>query len=251
MRDKIKEITNLKQFHVCMIGTIIFIILFITGVMALKYNVEGETNLPFDLTKVSIISNVEGIDNTEDTQNKWNLKVNQNNDIYLYIKKNDNYKETEIIDSIKLDNFKIEESPKVGQLKLYKPDNSVETNIFINKEENEVDSIEYEGNLDANIKDLKIANQGGLVIFRFANCGIGDYISNDDEEIKHSELLKKLSVNNEDLKFKISFDMYINLNSKKSYKANIKLELPVKDVVDNGVQNEEITDFDNVIFKRV
>lgn len=251
MRDKIKEITNLKQFHVCMIGTIIFIILFITGLMALKYSVEGETNLPFDLTKISIISNVEGIDNTEDTQNKWNLKVNQNNDIYLYIKKNDNYKETEIIDSIKLDNFKIAESPKVGQLKLYKPDNNVETNIFSNKDENEVDSIEYEGSLEASIKDLKIANQGGLVIFRYANCNIGDYISNDDEEIKHSELLKKLSVNNDDLKFKISFDMYINLNSKKSYKTNVKLELPVKDVVDNGVQNEEITDFDDVIFKRV
>ena len=92
-----------------MVIFIIVIILFIAGVISLKYNVEGEANLPFELSKISIISSVEGTDN-EDAQNKWNLTVNQNNDIYLYIKKNDNYKNTEIIQSIVLDNFNIQQS---------------------------------------------------------------------------------------------------------------------------------------------
>ena len=90
MRENIRRLLNTKEFHIGMVIFIIVIILFIAGVISLKYNVEGEANLPFELSKISIISSVEGTDN-EDAQNKWNLTVNQNNDIYLYIKKNDNY----------------------------------------------------------------------------------------------------------------------------------------------------------------
>ena len=89
MRDKISKIMNTKYFHVCMIIFMMLIILFTVAVIALKYSVEGETNLPFDLSKISIISNVEGVD-IENSTDKWNLSVNQNNDIYLYIKKNNN-----------------------------------------------------------------------------------------------------------------------------------------------------------------
>ena len=80
MKEKLKLIINTKQFHVCVVATIIIFILFVVGVVSLKYNVEGEENPPFSLSKVSIISNIEGND-VEDAQNKWNLKANQNNDI--------------------------------------------------------------------------------------------------------------------------------------------------------------------------
>ena len=75
--------------------------------------------------------------------------------------------------------------------------------------------------------------------------------SNDDGEINHNELLKKLSVNYDDLKFEVSFDININLDSKKSYKANMKLELPIGNVVDDGIQSKENTDLENIIFKRI
>ena len=104
-----------------MVLVIIFAILFIAGIISLKYNVEGEGTPPFNLSKISIISNIDGTD-TEDTENKWNLEVNQNNDIYLYIKKNENYKYTETISSVVINNFNIVKSPSVGQLKLFKPD---------------------------------------------------------------------------------------------------------------------------------
>lgn len=250
MKEKIKQIINTKQFHIIMVLFIIFAILFVVGVISLKYNVEGEGNLPFNVSKISIISNVEGVD-IEDNTNKWNLQVNQNNDIYLYIKKNDDYKDTEIIESVKLDNFNIEQNSKIGEIKLLKPDSNIETVIFKNTEENEVNSIEYIGDMDSSIKDLKISNQGGLVVFRYAINNIGNYISNDDEEINHSELLKKLSVNNDDLKFKVSFDVYITLNSGKIYKSNIDLELPVNDVVNQGTQSTEYTDLEKIVFKRM
>lgn len=249
MKERIKQIINTKQFHIIMVLFIILAILFVVGVISLKYNVEGEGNLPFYISKISIISNVEGVD-VEDEVNKWNLQVNQNNDIYLYIKKNDRYKDTEIIESVKLDNFDIKEKSKVGEIKLLKPDSNIESIIFKNVTENEVDSIEYTGDMESSIKEQKISNQGGLVVFRYAINNIGNYISNDDEEINHSNLLNKLNINNDDLKFKVSFDINITLNLGKTYKSNIELELPVNDVVNNGVQSTEYTDFDNIVFKR-
>ena len=229
---------------------IIFAILFVVGIISLKYNVEGEGNLPFYISKISIISNVEGTD-VEDNTNKWNLQVNQNNDIYLYIKKNDDYKDTEIIENVKLNNFNIEQNSKIGEIKLLKPDSNVESVIFKNITENEVDNIEYIGDMDSSIKEMKISNQGGLVVFRYAINNLGNYVSNDDEQINHSELLKKLNVNNYDLKFKVSFDIYISLNGGKVYKSNVDLELPVNDVVNQGTQSMEYTDLENIVFKRM
>lgn len=250
MKEEIKKFINTKQFHICMVALIVLAILFVVGVVSLKYNVEGEGNLPFYVSKISIISNVEGFD-VEDNENKWNLQVNQNNDIYLYIKKNDDYKDTEIIESVKLNNFNIEQNSKIGEVKLLKPDSNIESAIFKNNTENETNEIEYIGDMNSNIKEMKISNQGGLVVFRYAINNIGNYISNDDEEINHSELLKKLNVNDDDLKFKVTFDICITLNSGKAYKSNISLELPVNDVVNQGTQSTELTDLKNIVFKRM
>lgn len=250
MKEKIKQITNTKQFHISMVALIVVAIIFVAGVTALKYNVEGESKPPFNISKMSVISNVDGTD-VEDTENKWNLKVNQNNDIYVYIKKNEEYKYTETISSVILNNFNITQSPKVGKLKLLKPDSNLDTVIFKNSAENEVESIEYKGDMDSSIKDMKIANQGGLVVFRYVIEDLGNYTSNEDGEINHNELLKKLAINNDDLKFNVSFDININLDSNKSYKANVNLKLPIGNVVDDGIQSKENTDSENIVFKRI
>lgn len=233
----------------CMVMSIILLIIFVVALISLKYNVEGEGNPPFALSKISIISNVEGTD-ANDEQNKWNLAVNQNNDIYLYIKKNSDYKYTETISSVVLDNFKINQEPKVGKIKLLKPDTNIDSVIFKNSSENEVDRIEYKGDIDSSIKEMKISNQGGLVVFRYAIEDIGNYTSNDDEQINHNDLLKKLAINNDDIKFSVSFDIIVNLDSKKSYKASMNLDLPTGNVVDNGMQSTENTDLKDIIFKR-
>ena len=120
------------------------------------------------------------------------------------------------------------------------------TVIFKNSAENEVESIEYKGDMDSSIKDMKIANQGGLVVFRYVIEDLGNYTSNEDGEINHNELLKKLAINNDDLKFNVSFDININLDSNKSYKANVNLKLPIGNVVDDGIQSKENTDSEKV-----
>ena len=231
-----------------MVILIIVTILCAVGLITLKYNVEGESNLPFELSKITVISTIEGNDN-EDANNKWNLTVNQNNDIYLYIKKNENYKTTEAIQSITLNNFNQEQTAKIGERKIYKPDANIESVIFKNTEENSTEKIEYNGALDSSIKELKISNQGGLVVFRYALDNIANYVSNDDAEINHDELLKKLNINNDDLKEKISFDVILKLESGKTFKSNIKLELPIDNVVENGTQSKEYTDLKEIVLE--
>lgn len=249
MKEKIKQFMNTKQFHICVIICIIFIILFVVSVISIKYSVEGEANPPFFIKKISIISCVEGTNN-DDNENRWNITVNQNNDIYLYIAKNESYSQTEIIQSVVIENFQVLKEPEIGIKKIYKPDSSIDTTLFKNSDENISEKIEYKGSLETNIKNLEISNQGDKVIFRYAITNVGQYISNEDEEINHSQLLKKLNLNNDNIKTKISFDVNIKLESEKIYKAKVQLELPINDIVDGGIQSIDITDLDNIIFKR-
>ena len=243
-----REIFNKKAFHISVIIVIIVVILFIVGILVLRYYVEGETNLPFELTKITIISNAEGID--EQSENKWDFTINQNNDIYLYIEKNENYGKTEVIDNITLTNFRIEKNSEIGEQKIYKPDSNAENVTFQNIQENEVQEIIYTGDLETDIKASKISNQGGLIVLRYANNNIGRYQSNEEEEINHNELLKKIGINEDDLKTKITFDLAINLKSGKTFFSTVSLELPVEGIVENGVTSREITDLDDIIFKR-
>ena len=248
MLDKLKHLTKTKSFHICMIIVIIVVILFIVGVLVLRYNVEGETNMPFELSKIAIISSQEGIDDGQ-TDTRWSYDIHQANDIYLYIDKNDNYGKTEVIKSIHIDNVHID-AENTENIKLYKPDVQEENVIFKYKDEDIVQSLEYIGDMESDLKNLKIANQGGIIAFRCSNNYVAKYKSND-EEINHNELLKKANVTNEALHINLSFYLTIKLESNKEYQAEIKLELPTGDIVENGNTGIEITDFDDVIFKRI
>ena len=247
IKDKIKNLTNKKSFHLCMIIIIIAVILFVVGIIILQYNVEGEKNMPFKLSKISIISTQEGLD-SEVVDTKWAFQVYQSNDIYLYISKNENYDKTEIIKSINIDNIKVE-TKEQKNVNIYKPDSQEEKVIFKNKEENKVQNLEYLGDLESNLKQLKISNQGGVIAFRVSNDNLTKYTTNDDE-VNHSELLKKAGMTEETLKEKISFDLKINLESGKEYKTTVTIDLPVEGVVENGTALKEITDLEDIVFKR-
>ena len=248
MTNKLKNITNKKYFHIVMTIVMVVIILFILGVIILRYNVEGETNMPFQLSKISIISSSEGTDK-ETIHTKWAFDIYQSNDVFLYIDKNQGYDKTETIESVKIDNMQIEAKQK-DKIKIYRPDEKDEKLIFKNKEENVVQNIEYIGDLESNLKQLKISNQGGVIAFRCSNNNLAEYTSND-EEINHHELLKKAGVTQEDLKIKIIFDLSIKLQVGKEYKSTINLDFPVENVTETGTTSKEITDLKDFIFKRV
>lgn len=247
MIDKLKDLTKTKSFHICMIMVIIVVILFVVGLLVLRYNVEGETNMPFNLSKIAIISTQEGMDDGQ-TNTRWSFNVHQSNDIYLYIDKNDAYDKTEIIKSVRVDNFQIE-AKNQDNVKLYKPNAEEENVIFQYNDEDIIQSLEYTGDVESDLKNLKISNQGGIIAFRCSNNNVTKYQS-DEEEINHSELLKKAGITEEELKINLAFYLTITLESGKQYQAEIKTELPTGNVVEEGNTSTEITDLKDVVFKR-
>ena len=240
---------NERIFHVIMVIVIIFVILCVTGILVLRYQVEGEANMPFKITKISIIESIEGLE-TPGVTDKWNLNVNLNNDIYVYIEKNSGYGKTEIIDIIEIQNIKIEKLNEKGETKLYKPVQD-DKRMFINSQENEINEITYKGELESNIKVLQISNQGGIVAFRYAINNLAQYISQENIEIDHSKLLQLTGVQIDDLKTTLTFDIKMKLVSGKTFVATVVQELPVEEIIEKGTVGIEITEVEDIIFKRV
>lgn len=239
-----------KVFHICMVISILVIMLFIFGMIALRYEVEGETNLPFNISKIIIVSTAKG-EEKENSQYNWDFDVIQCNDIYMSIEKNSGYNDTEVIEKIELKNFNLIKQPEKGEKVIVKP-TSETGSIFSMNENNIVEELEYEGALNTNIKQLKIGNQGGIILFRYANINLGEYKSNEEETIKHdSSLFEKIQLTKEDLYATLSFEMQITLKSEKKYQAEIELEMPIDSMVENGSGSIEITDLSNIVFKRI
>lgn len=237
-----------KALHMSIISVILVAIIFTALMLVLKYDEKGETNMPFEVSKISIISTVDA-QNVEDNTNKWNKNVELNNDIYIYLDKNKDYKKTETIEKIIVDNIKIIQEPQKGEISVYKPSESKAT-IFENKEENKITQIEFTGEQATDIQKLQISNQGGIIAFRFANQNIGNLVSNDNE-LEYKDLLKKINMTDEELNAKISFDIDIVLGKGKQFKAtDVELEIPAGNTVEEGKSSKEMTDL-KLVFKRI
>lgn len=249
MKEKIKYLMGKKSFHIAVVTTIISIILLFLVFILIKYNVEGETNMPFNLTKIILISSVEGVEK-EPTDTKWAFNVSQNTDVYVSLIKNEEYQKKAVIKSILIDNIQVEKQEKIGTIEIYRPNINETGATFKNSEENQIKNIEYIGAMETSLKDLKIANQGGTIVFRCANNNMSEYTSNDDT-INHSELFKKVDINEEKVKGTITFDIIIKLEGGKEYKATISKEIPTEGLIENGKSATEITNLEDIVFKRV
>lgn len=100
--------------------TILIFVLVIVGILMIKYEVEGETNMPFKLSKVIVVGTVEGVENG-DSDKKWDFSIFQNNDIHFYIDQNAENSQNLLIKSVKIDNIKVLEEPQKGSIKVYMP----------------------------------------------------------------------------------------------------------------------------------
>ncbi len=239
-----------KIFNICLVCIIIVVIIFVAMMFILNYDVNGETNMPFQVSKISIISTVDGKD-VENSEYKWAIDVIQNNDVYLYIEKNNEYSKQETIESVKLENFVIKQNSNAENMKIYKPTVN-ETSLFQNSDENVIQSVEFKGANSTDTRNLQISNQGGVISFRCANNKVGTYTSNDDGEINYNQLLNKLNVSEEELKAIVTFDIILNLDSGKAFKAeNVAIEVPNQNLVTEGTIGQEYTDLQDIVFKRI
>lgn len=269
-----------QKIKFSLIIAVIAIIISVALFMVVRYQVEGEKNMPFNLGKIIVISsastspdteeqesnsvteangetenqnteNIESEANVQEEENYlWKEKVIQTNDVYIYLDKNENFKEDEVIKNVRIENIQILKNVNLGKIQVYMP-NSLDDELYKYTNDFLVNStLTYKGASVDNKKTLEIGNQGGCICLSFANVGVGVYKSNEDEVIEQGAfILEKMNVADEDLKFKVSFDLIIEV-SDKAYKGTVTLDLPAGDVVGKKESHVEITDFENVIFKR-
>ncbi len=246
---KISELKGKKIVHICVILGIIVLILIIAGIIMLRYQVEGETNLPFELTKMIVVSTAESNEIEAAADTKWNFSVNQYNDIYLEIQKNDEYTKNINIKNITFENFVIEKNSGAENIKLYRANS--EGKVVEDEAHLVGSSLTYKGEKETNLDELKISNQGSIILLRSVNQNVCEVRSNDEEIIHDGTLLAKGNANSEDLNYKLSFDVVIETSRDIKYKGTISIELPTGDVQTQGKTQLEKTDFSDVIFKRM
>lgn len=227
----------------------IIIMLLIVAFIIIQYDAEGEKSLPFSLSKILLVSTVNG-DINDDPNNIWNIDISQVNDIYVYINKTQDVDET--IKEIKLENFIVNSNPQKGTIKLLRPTGEL-SNLYTYSEQDYLNSeIIYQGGAIDDMKALEIANTGGMLGFRIALNELGNYVSNENEEIIYDgNLLKNLGISLEEIKFSMSFDIIITTSDNISYKGTVNIDMPIDTIIEEGSSHKEITDFSNVIFKRV
>ena len=163
MDDFNKKIKKIIYFFISIF--IITLLVIIICLLMLKYEVEGENNMPFELSQVVVVSTAEGI--SIDGEKTWNMDLKQNNDVYLHISKNRNYKETEIIKNIVLNNFTVNEQPKKGNIVIYRPAKDENIKYEYSEEFIVKDALIYNSGETTDLGNLKIANQGGVISIRY------------------------------------------------------------------------------------
>lgn len=235
-------------FKRCLFLVALAIIFMIVISIMIRYDVEGEKSLPFSISKILLVSTVDG-KCIDDPNNIWNVNVTQVNDIYMYIDKTEDTQQT--IKEIKLENFTIDKAPQLGKVKLLRPTGDI-SNLYTYSEQDYLnESITYTGGAIDELKSLEIANNGGILGFRFALEELGSYISNENKEIIYDgRLLSNLGVTMDEIKFNVGFDVVITTSDDISYKGRLNLDMPIDTVIEEGSSNKEITNFDDVIFKR-
>lgn len=249
----IQLITEGKKQTIKLVIAIFALVLVITFalIIMMKYEVEGETNMPFKLSKIMIIGTAEGVEK-EESDLKWDFSIYQNNDIYFYIDQNEETAQEDLlIKNIEISNIQVTKAPQKGTIQTYMP-NSEAGRLYSYDEQFLVqDSLTYKGASQSSSTNLEIGSKGGTAWIRFSNTSIGDYSSDKDEEIVHDgSLLEKIKATKEEISFEISFDFMIETTENK-YKANINLQLPTGDLAAEKTCYLEKTDMSDIIFKRV
>ena len=240
--------TKKDKIKACIAFSFIIIIIVMAIILTIKYQEEGEIDMPFKLSKITVVSTAEGTQNDGATE-KWNLSIIQNNDVYFSVEK---YKdeESDIIESVSIENIQITKLPELGKIKTYMP-NSSDGRLFTYSDDNVIEnSLIYKGASKTNNKMLEIGNKGGTAVIRFSNTEIGNYVSDEDQEVKHDgTMLSKTDATTDNIKFTVNFDFIIKLKDN-SYKSNISIDLPCgDDLMSNGTCSKEIKD--KFVFKRV
>jgi len=247
MKDE--KLFSKRAIHAYILIVAVIFIFSVVAFLMLKYHVEGEKNMPFDIKEMDIVSTAIG-NNGKDDSGIWQADLSQKNDIYFYIEKNENYKKEAMIKSIIFDNIQINKYNKTAAAKVYRPSGDAAytyTDDYIADT-----SLKYSGGKTTDEQQLVINNQGGVIGFSILIGSIGKYQMNDDETVAiDGTLLKKSGITMEDIKMEVSFDIIIETEAGDRFKASDTINLPSGNILDEGVSNEKVTELSDLVFKRI
>lgn len=245
------EMFQKKKMNLGLYFGILFIIIALIVVLFIifKYTVEGEAIPPFKVSKLIVISGAK-TDNLNLEEEKYTADVLQNNDVKIVIEKNPEYKKEAIIKKVRINNIQVEGNETAKNIELYRP--SIKINGYEYKEEYKINGeMYYIGAQETYLRSetLQIANQGGILEFSIIANDLGTIEYTADEAMKvDGTLLKQIGI--EDIKYKVSFDLIIELENDVKLKTKITLELPAGDILENGIETMEQKDL-KTIFKRI
>ena len=231
------------------LGIVLIALIFTIAIM-IQYEIEGEKNMPFEVEKILIISGADASEKESNEENmKWNIDINQFNDIYVLFKKNDEHNKGERISEVRVENLTVKNAPKKGEIKMYKPSED-ENKKFDYNENSTVDGkLVFTGDDETKNSNLKISRDGGTIKVRIANTKVGELVSNEGEEIQYDgTLIAKTDSTLDYLKADIKFDIVL-VTDKITYRATIETEIPVGNIVESGVSQKNI-EIKNIVFKR-
>ena len=232
----------------CLFLVVLAVIFLFEILIMARYEEEGEKQIPFNIAKMLIVSSVNGVQNTE-SEHVWDIEVSQVNDIYVYIERNKN--EDETIKEIVFENFKTYPED-MSNIKIYRPTGELDKLYLYSTEDYKEKSIAFLGTVKDDMKNLEIANIGGMCGFRLSNENLGKFVSDEETEeiIYDGRLLEKIGISNENVKLKLAFDIIIKTDDGINYRGNVIVDMPGEGLIEEGKTTIEINDFENVIFKR-
>lgn len=240
--EKSKKIIKKPLIIIALVVVITTIIIF-----SLRYNVEGEKNLPFIITNIRVISTAQA-EIVPNSQNDFNII--QTNDFYFYLEKNPKYKKEDSISKVTFENFNIEKATYKGTVNIYRPAPSKSSPYSYTDEYKAQNNISYIGSLTTNLPSLEIGNQEGSIGFSVALDDLGIYTKTDDAVTYDGTILSKLNLTNEDISLKISFDVIIETSSNKKFKSTLHFDLPTGNIIEEGIAYLDKNNLDDIVFKR-
>ena len=247
---KQSDFSKKRMLHIYVIVLVLIVILLTIGMMMLRYNVDGEKNLPFVITKINLISTAES-NIKQDENGKWHAGILQKNDLFFTIEKNNGYKKVDTIKQIRLENITISAQNENLSIGVYRPKSNNFDYIYTDDYVVE-DSISFVGSQETNMQTLQINNQGGRIGLSSIIKNLTEYDFEENEKVpSDGKLLSKAGINIEDIKFTISFDLIIETGNGNKFKAYISNELPTGNIMEEGVSSIEINNPENIVFKRI
>ena len=249
LSDNIEEKLQKKKITALFIFILLILIIILTFIW-LKYEVEGAKGLPFEIEEVLVISTADGkrIEN-KDKKKKDKVEVSQVNDVFIKIKEKDKDNNYTNIRKIVIGNFELNK-PETGEIVILEPSGDI-PDLFSNSTKNYLEKeIEYKGAKVDNLEQLETSGKGGTIAFRIENK-LGSFDIAKDEVLKYdSSLLNKFVKKVEEIKFKLKFNINIELENGFIYITGIELKKPVEEVFEEN-KSVYIEDIDDISFRKI